>query len=148
MAKSIQQQLDRLLTLCLEEESTNKAHRDDMNTKFETLSRDSANSTQEGSNHTHALKAKGVMGLGSNTAGSSTTIPKFTKLDFPRFNGQDDQLGWLSRCEYFLRHQQTCDEEKVSLASFHLEGIVQLWVLQLTNDIPTPTWAEFKSQQP
>lgn len=62
MAESIQQPLDGLLTFFLEEQVANKAHQDDLNTKFEALSGDSTNSTQEGNNHSHTPKAKGVMG--------------------------------------------------------------------------------------
>ncbi|KAH0658001.1 hypothetical protein KY289_026749 [Solanum tuberosum] len=36
------------------------------------------------------------------------------------------------------------DEEKVSLASFHLEGNAQLWFLQLETDLPEPSWDELK----
>lgn len=36
------------------------------------------------------------------------------------------------------------NEEKVSLASFHLEGNAQLWFLQLETDMPEPSWDEFK----
>jgi len=55
-------------------------------------------------------------------------------------------LGWLNRCEHFFRHQQTPEEEKVGLASFHLEGNAQLWFLQLEIDMPQPSWDEFKRQ--
>lgn len=52
-------------------------------------------------------------------------MPKFTKLDFPHFNRLEDPLGWLDRCQYFFPHQLTPEKEKVSLASYHLEGIAQ-----------------------
>lgn len=73
-------------------------------------------------------------------------MPKFTKLDFPRFNGLEDPLGWLNHCQHFFRHQSTPEEEKVSLASYRLEGIAQLWYMQLLQDIPDSTWEEFSHQ--
>ncbi|KAF2322890.1 hypothetical protein GH714_031839 [Hevea brasiliensis] len=151
MGDSIQQQLDRILALFLEEQAVNKARQEELNSKLEALTRDIAQSSQahtnEGSSHTRAQRGKVTTTLaGSENSGASSVIPKFTKLDFPRFNGQDDPLGWLSRCEHFFRHQQTLEEEKVSLASFHLEGIAQLWFLQLMNDAPNQTWEEFKHQ--
>ncbi|KAK6231469.1 hypothetical protein SCA6_001542 [Theobroma cacao] len=103
-------------------------------------------STEEGSNN-RSHKSKGVArGTGSETTGRGAIIPKFTKLDFSRFNGQEDPLGWLSRCEHFFRHQQTSEEEKVSLTSFHLEGNAQLWFLQMEVDTPQPSRDEFKRQ--
>ncbi|WMV32036.1 hypothetical protein MTR67_025421 [Solanum verrucosum] len=88
-------------------------------------------------------KNRVVEGSGSE-AGGSFIIPRYTKLDFPRFNGQEDPLGWLNICEHFFRHQQTLKEEKVGLASFHLEGNAQLWFLQLETDLPQLSWDDFK----
>ena len=129
MGNSIQQQLDRILALFLEEHAVNKARQDELNSKLEALTCDIAQSsiaqTAECSSHLRAQRGKGTAtSAGSENSGSSSIVPKFTKFDFPRFNGQDDPLGWLSRCEHFFRHQQTLEEEKVSLAIEMLETMM------------------------
>lgn len=96
---------------------------------------------------TKTRKDKGISGatIFENSEGNSI-LPKFTKLDFPRFNGLEDPLGWLSRCEHFFRHLLTPEDEKVSLASYHLEGIAQLWYMQMLQDGSDLVWEEFKHQ--
>ncbi|XP_043817044.1 uncharacterized protein LOC122724910 [Manihot esculenta] len=90
---------------------------------------------------------KGTVGTSSSvTTRDCSFVPKYTKLDFPRYNGTEDPLGWISRCQHFFKHQSTPDDEQVGLASYHLEGIVQLWYLQLIQDVPNPTWVEFVDQ--
>jgi len=42
------------------------------------------------------------------------------KLDFPRFNGEEDPTSWVCRAEQFFRFQGTHEEDKAALASFHL----------------------------
>lgn len=73
-----------------------------------------------------------------------TTVPKFAKLDSPRYKDLEDPLGWLKRCKHFFRHQHTAKAEKVGLASYHLEVNAQLWFLQLEADYPNLTWVDFK----
>jgi hypothetical protein len=48
------------------------------------------------------------------------TVPRFYKLSFPMFDGREDPLGWLNRCEHFFRAQRTREADKVWLASFHM----------------------------
>jgi hypothetical protein len=58
-------------------------------------------------------------GLGSSTEGF---VPRYFKLDFSRFNGKDDPLSWLSRCEQYFRAQKTETAHKIWLATFYLYG--------------------------
>ncbi|WVZ69642.1 hypothetical protein U9M48_018401 [Paspalum notatum var. saurae] len=37
-------------------------------------------------------------------------------------------------------------EERVWMASYHLEDVTQLWYIQLQEDEGTPTWAHFKDR--
>ncbi|KAG8644032.1 hypothetical protein MANES_11G082735v8 [Manihot esculenta] len=128
MGDSVQYQLAKLFELLLAEQQANK----DRNEKVEQL---------------HAkLNAISTGSQAKSSSGGSSVVPKFTKLDFPRYDGLEDPLGWLARCQHFFRHQQTPEEEKVSLASYHLEGIAQLWYMQLLDDIPDPNWDEFTHQ--
>ncbi|KAL4199311.1 hypothetical protein AMTRI_Chr03g144290 [Amborella trichopoda] len=52
--------------------------------------------------------------------------PKLVKLDFPRFNSEEDTTSWTCKVEQFFQFHQTPKEEHVALASFHLEGDAQL----------------------
>ncbi|KAK0605942.1 hypothetical protein LWI29_032451 [Acer saccharum] len=51
---------------------------------------------------------------------------KLTKLEFPRFFG-DDPTEWFTRVDQFFEYQGTLASQKVSLASFHLEGEANQW---------------------
>ena len=46
---------------------------------------------------------------------------KLAKLEFPKFLG-DYQTEWFTRVDQFFEYQSTLELQKVSLASFHLEG--------------------------
>jgi len=51
---------------------------------------------------------------------------KLTKLEFPRYSG-DDPTEWFNRVEQFFEYQSTLAAQKVSLASFHLAGEANQW---------------------
>ncbi|XP_072146353.1 uncharacterized protein [Setaria viridis] len=70
--------------------------------------------------------------------------PKFQKLDFPRYDGKSDPLLFINRCESYFRQQRTMAEERVWLASYHLEDVAQLWYTQLQEDEGPPPWGRFK----
>ena len=70
--------------------------------------------------------------------------PKFQKLDFPRYDGKSDPMLFLNKCDSYFRQQRTMPEERVWMASYHLEDVAQLWYVQLQEDEGTPTWGHFK----
>ena len=70
--------------------------------------------------------------------------PRLVKLNFPRFNGAEDPTSWLCEAEQFFQFHNTLEEEKVALASFHLEGEAQLWYYLLKQEDKEVTWQEFK----
>ena len=49
-----------------------------------------------------------------------------TKVDFPRFNGEDLN-GWIYRCQQFFDVDGTPPESKVKLAVINLEGRTLQW---------------------
>jgi hypothetical protein len=53
---------------------------------------------------------------------------KLTKLEFSR-NSDDDPTEWCNRVEQFFEYQGTMAAHKVSMASFHLEGEANCYVL-------------------
>jgi len=57
--------------------------------------------------------------------------PKFQKLDFPRYDGKSDPMLFLNKCDSYFRQQRTMPEERVWMASYHLEDVAQLWYVQL-----------------
>lgn len=51
---------------------------------------------------------------------------KTTRLEFPEYTGEDP-TEWLVRVDQFFEFQGTKEDQKVSLASFHLEGEANQW---------------------
>jgi hypothetical protein len=43
------------------------------------------------------------------------------KLRFPKYDGSEDPLPWLHRCEQFFQVVRTLENEKVWLASLYME---------------------------
>ena len=71
-------------------------------------------------------------------------IPRVTKLDFPRFNGSEDPTSLICRVEQFFEFQKIAEEEKVPLATYHLEGEAQLWYEILKEEKGEVTWLTLK----
>ena len=96
---------------------------------------------------TQNRKGKAVAGVPCFEASSgSSVVPKYTKIDVPRFNGQDDPFGWLNCFEHVFHHQQTSKEGKVRLAFIQLKGNAQRWYVQLETGLPNLSWEKFKKQ--
>jgi len=70
--------------------------------------------------------------------------PKPKKWDFPRYDGTTDPLLFLNKCESYFRHHRTMAEERVWMASYHLDEVAQLWYTQLLEDEGAPPWGRFK----
>lgn len=51
---------------------------------------------------------------------------RFSRLDFPRFDGENP-TGWIYKAEQFFHYQKTDANEKVLLASFHLQEEALQW---------------------
>jgi hypothetical protein len=58
-------------------------------------------------------------------------VPRFQKLSFLTFDGKDDPLAWLNKCEHFFWAQRTPEADKVWLVSFHMNGVAQHWYYML-----------------
>ncbi|XP_043807599.1 uncharacterized protein LOC110608432 isoform X2 [Manihot esculenta] len=156
MGDSVQDQLTKLLNIVLSEQQANQLRHDkveQLHAKMDAMSLDlnsvkqACSTSPEAESQARPRRDKGTVGTSSSvTTRDCSFVPKYTKLDFPRYNGTEDPLGWISRCQHFFKHQSTPDDEQVGLASYHLEGIAQLWYLQLIQDVPNPTWVEFVDQ--
>lgn len=155
MGDSVQEQLSKLFDIVLAEQQANKeraAQMAQMHSKMDSISTEleAAKQARQSSSIESQAKSrndKQTSGTSnSDTSDGSSMVPKFTKLNFPRYDGTEDPLGWISRCRHFFRHQHTPEEEKVDMASYHLDGIAQVWLLQFTDEFPDPTWAKFEEQ--
>ncbi|CAL1391412.1 unnamed protein product [Linum trigynum] len=74
---------------------------------------------------------------------------KLARLEFPTFAGEDPTV-WFSRVEQFFEFQAIPEGQKVSLASYHLEGDANQWWQWLrrtyrADGIPI-TWESFSSE--
>ena len=72
-------------------------------------------------------------------------VLKYSRLEFPSYNGIEDPLGWLYRCEQFFLNQKTSEGDKVGLAAFHMVGEAQLWFYRLEQEELGISWEQFKS---
>jgi hypothetical protein len=55
-------------------------------------------------------------------------IPRYSKMEFPTYDGTGDPLGWLRRCDRFFINQRIA-EDKVGLASrlsFNRSGAIMI----------------------
>jgi len=94
------------------EETTNK-----LSEAFLSTREVSSNNQREGS--FHSIRE----GNNSNKQIFSSTM---AKLAFPKYSGEDP-TEWLSRVAQFFEFQGKNDNQKVSLASFHLKGEANQW---------------------
>ncbi|KAL5569831.1 hypothetical protein UlMin_026406 [Ulmus minor] len=75
----------------------------------------------------------------------SNFIPKTVKLDFPKYEGSDDPTKWLCKAKkYFVLHE-IAESDKVTLASFYLDGDADLWFQMLEQELLYVTWKDFKN---
>ncbi|PHU14647.1 hypothetical protein BC332_15852 [Capsicum chinense] len=59
-----------------------------------------------------------------NPLGYQQGIARYSKLDFPRFSGEDMSF-WLFRVEQFFEFEEIAVDQKVGLAAIHLEALVE-----------------------
>ncbi|KAI9185119.1 hypothetical protein LWI28_004351 [Acer negundo] len=58
-------------------------------------------------------------GTNGTSQQGSHYAPRFVKLDFPRFKGEEDTTSWFCRVNQFFEFNHTPEEDRVALASFH-----------------------------
>ena len=74
------------------------------------------NYQQEGSHRTNRDTGENIRPFSS----------KIAKLEFPSFSG-DDSTEWLNCVDQFFEFQEIAADQKLRLASFHLEGEANQW---------------------
>jgi hypothetical protein len=65
------------------------------------------------------------------------------KLLFPTYDGTEDPLPWLNRCEQFFCIQSTEEAGKVFLAALYMTGDATQWYALVERNHGTSDWAAF-----
>lgn len=75
----------------------------------------------------HHEKVSNSRGGSNREEGSyHANYTRFTKMDFPKFSG-DDPTEWLNRASQYFDFQEIGEEKRVALASFPLEREANQW---------------------
>ena len=83
--------------------------------------------------------------LGGNRESSSGPIQtKPMRLEVSQYDGLDGPTIWLCRAEKYFEFQGTTEEEKLRLASYHMEGNNQIWIQRKNTLKAQMDWEEFK----
>lgn len=78
-----------------------------------------------------------------NESGGSPMITPLPKLEFPRFDGTHPR-AWILKCQsYFKLIPNIPEQQKVTLASMHLEGKANQWYQYLSISQTDLNWAQF-----
>ena len=114
-----------------------------MNTRLDQISGNQSLERGESSHDGGGSRRFNYRGPRDSTESYGAVIPRVTKLDFPRFNGSEDPMSWICRVEQFFEFQKIAEEEKVPLATYHLEGEAQLWY-QILKEEGEVAWLTLK----
>ena len=64
------------------------------------------------------------------------------KLDIPRFDGRDP-LGWIFKISQLFEYQNTPEEERITVASFYLDGAALSWYQWMFRNGFITSWSGF-----
>lgn len=78
---------------------------------------------------------------GSRSSADSQHRPRL-KLDVPRFDGTDTH-GWIFKISQFFTYHQTPDEERITIASFYLDGPALAWYQWMYRNRQIASWDQF-----
>jgi len=96
---------------------------------------------QMGKEHVDDAEGNSVSQPRSSGAGGSVQT-RFSQIDFPHFSSEDP-MRWIYKVEKFFRYQRTAANERVVLASFHLQDDALQWYRWFEKARPNITWEEF-----
>ncbi|XP_028220447.1 uncharacterized protein LOC114402121 [Glycine soja] len=72
----------------------------------------------------------------------SASQPPRVKLDVPRFDGTDP-LGWIFKITQFFEYHHTPEQERLTIASFYMDGRALAWYQWMAGNGQLSTWASF-----
>ncbi|KAL0350214.1 UNVERIFIED_CONTAM: hypothetical protein Sradi_4170600 [Sesamum radiatum] len=73
-----------------------------------------------------------------SNSGSYNTLHR---MEFPLFNGEDAR-AWIRRCTKYFQMIPIPEDQKVPLASIHMEGRAELWYQGHVEKRGEPPWSE------
>nr|GFA03134.1 retrotransposon Gag protein [Tanacetum cinerariifolium]GFA03137.1 retrotransposon Gag protein [Tanacetum cinerariifolium] len=82
--------------------------------QFEEIRRENSNNSATHEPRVNRRNEEGPDRGGERTGAQTVAC----KLDFPRYDGSTDPLPWISRCDYYFRHQRVMDEDKMNREEF------------------------------
>jgi hypothetical protein len=68
--------------------------------------------------------------------------PPRLKLDVPRFDGQNAN-GWIFKISQFFTYHNTPEEERITVASFYLDGPALAWYQWMYRNGQIVSWSQF-----
>jgi len=90
------------------------------------------------SSHNHSPSSS----LANPASINNSLNPHKMKLDVPRFNGSDPS-GWIFKIQQFFAYHSTPKSERLTIASFYMEGPALAWFQWLAQNHQLTTWASF-----
>ena len=75
-------------------------------------------------------------------AHASSAQRNHVKLDIPRFDGRDP-LGWIFKITQLFDYQNTPEEERITVASFYLDGAALSWYQWMFRNGFITSWTGF-----
>ena len=99
-----------------------------------------------GENSDNRFKGQREHHSSPRTGGSlNNFVPRTIKLDFPKYEGRDDPTPWVCKAEKYFTLHDIAESDKVTLASFYLDGDAGLWFQMLEQELIYVTWEDFKN---
>ncbi|KAB5511770.1 hypothetical protein DKX38_028798 [Salix brachista] len=145
-SNNLQAQFETFMKMYQEQRHHDRLEREQLSARIEELSRElmaTRIETHQGDNNSANRAPREQPQAGFCPEGRAQ-LPRYSRLEFPLYDGKNDPLAWLSRFDHFFRHQHIPEEEKVEIASYHLDEDAQVWFLKLERDRPGISWEEFK----
>nr|KYP46454.1 Transposon Ty3-I Gag-Pol polyprotein [Cajanus cajan] len=78
----------------------------------------------------------------SNNGHNQPFQVRSVKLDFPRFDGSE-VLQWIFKAEQFFSYYRTPDDQRLLIASIHLDKDVVPWYQMMIREHPFHSWIAF-----
>jgi hypothetical protein len=75
------------------------------------------------------------------TVAATSTTPRL-KLDVPRFDGTNPH-GWIFKISQFFEYHRTPEEERITVASFYLDGAALAWYQWMYRNGQIVSWNQF-----
>ncbi|KZV22889.1 hypothetical protein F511_39976 [Dorcoceras hygrometricum] len=129
--QAFQQQITSLFNLFKADKEDQERRQQDLNKRLEELTcqRAMSRNNSEDSGRASDSRTKERRQSGD----SNLFILKYSRLDFPTYDGSTDPLSWIRQCEHFFRHQCTPQDQRAS--SLTSEQEVEIFISELQEHI-------------